>query len=151
MQGRTLQGIVENDTPNRDTAIYGMFGGHVNITDGRYVYMRAPGPDNQPLKHYTLMPTHMRSPFTTVNWQKWKNMTRSLSLKNFPVMRIPATGMAQLTSEFKTQLFDLKKDPSQIQPILDNTIEKQMISKLRQALEWNHAPTEQYLRLGLDY
>ena len=58
---------------------------------------------------------------------------------------------AQLTSEFKTQLFDLKNDPSQIQPILDNTIEKQMISKLRQALEWNHAPTEQYLRLGLEY
>ena len=151
MQGRTLQGIVENDTPNRDTAIYGMFGGHVNITDGRYVYMRAPGPDNQPLNHYTLMPTHMRSPFTTRELAKMEKHDPLAFTKNCPVMRIPATGMAQLTSEFKTQLFDLKNDPSQLQPILDNTIEEQMISKLRQALEWNHAPTEQYLRLGLEY
>ena len=128
-----------------------MFGGHVNITDGRYVYMRAPVPDNQPLYHYTLMPTHMRSPFTTRELAKMEKHDPLAFTKNCPVMRIPATGMAQLTSEFKTQLFDLKNDPSQIQPILDNTIEKQMISKLRQALEWNHAPTEQYLRLGLEY
>lgn len=38
-----------------DAAIFGMFGGHVNITDGRRVYMRGPAnADNTPLYEYTL-------------------------------------------------------------------------------------------------
>ena len=49
----------------REAAIFGNHGGQVNVTDGRYVYMRAPAqPDNQPLYNYTLMPTHMRDPFS---------------------------------------------------------------------------------------
>ena len=40
-------------------------GGHVNITDGRYVYMRGPvdPTQNEPLYNYTLMPNHMRDRF----------------------------------------------------------------------------------------
>ena len=42
--------------------MFGVHGGQVNVTDGRYVYMRGPArADNAPLSEYTLMPTHMRA------------------------------------------------------------------------------------------
>jgi len=38
--------------------------GHVNVIDGRYVYMLAPdNAENGPLFDYTLMPTHLARPF----------------------------------------------------------------------------------------
>mmetsp|Transcript_5870 Transcript_5870/g.6341 ORF Transcript_5870/g.6341 Transcript_5870/m.6341 type:complete len:110 (+) Transcript_5870:1-330(+) len=43
-QGSSLEGRLANPgAPSvRPCVIYGMFGGHVNVTDGRYVYMRGP-------------------------------------------------------------------------------------------------------------
>ena len=42
MQGVPLASTIEDDTPVREAALFGVNGGHVNATDGRYVYMRAP-------------------------------------------------------------------------------------------------------------
>jgi arylsulfatase A-like enzyme len=42
MTGRPLGEAVAHDTPVRDYALFGYFGGHINITDGDYVYMRCP-------------------------------------------------------------------------------------------------------------
>ena len=42
MQGHSLRDTVATDEPVREAALFGIFGGHVNCTDGRYVYMRAP-------------------------------------------------------------------------------------------------------------
>lgn len=59
MQGKDLEATIASDRPVRDSAIFGMHGGHVNVTDGRYVYMRAPMTEsNMPLYNYTLMPTY---------------------------------------------------------------------------------------------
>src|SRR5690625_2379924 len=64
MQGRSLSGVIAERASLRETALFGIHGGHANVTDGRYVYMRAPvTPDNQPLAEYTLMPTSMRGRF----------------------------------------------------------------------------------------
>ena len=137
------------DAKVRDTAIYGMFGAHVNITDGRHVYMRGPVGDNAPLNHYTLMPTHMRSPFSVrelaaMQWHAPLGFT-----KGCPVMRIPSTGLGRLVEAFKTQLFDLATDPGQTNPIDDANIEARMRAALEQALREHAAPPEQYQRLGL--
>ena len=65
MQGIPLREAIAEDKPVREAALYGLHGGHVNITDGRYTYMRAPAkPENTPLYNYTLMPTHMRARFS---------------------------------------------------------------------------------------
>ena len=65
MLGLPLRDTVANDTPVREAGLFGLFGAHVNVTDGRYVYMRAPArPDNAPLHNYTVMPTHMRGMFS---------------------------------------------------------------------------------------
>ena len=65
MQGRPLAGVLTGGAPIREFGLFGGFGGHVSITDGRYVYMRAPADErNEPLFEHTLMPTHMRGMFT---------------------------------------------------------------------------------------
>ena len=64
MDGRSLTPILKKDAPIREAALFGVHGGHVNVTDGRYVYMHACAePSNQPLYDYTLMPMHMNAPF----------------------------------------------------------------------------------------
>ena len=150
MQGHDLKSLNADDSAVRDASIYGMFGGHVNVTDGEYVYMRAPKEGNGPLNHYTLVPMHMRSPFSTselagMKWHEGFSFT-----KGCPVMRIPAPGMARVTTEFKTQLFDLKNDPRQVNPIENLNVEAQMIELMRNSMERNDAPPEQYERLGLN-
>ncbi len=51
MTGKDLADVIAKDTPVRDAAIFGMHGAHVNITDGRYVYMRAPLPPFNLARH----------------------------------------------------------------------------------------------------
>ncbi|SUH16631.1 sulfatase [Salmonella enterica subsp. enterica] len=40
MQGQPLAKVIASDEPVREGALFGVFSGHVNVTDGRYVYMR---------------------------------------------------------------------------------------------------------------
>ncbi|EBS4177570.1 sulfatase, partial [Salmonella enterica subsp. enterica serovar Bovismorbificans] len=64
MTGQPLRPAIERDEPVRDYALFGYFGGHINITDGEYVYMRCPREQNKAnLYEYTLMPTRIDSPF----------------------------------------------------------------------------------------
>ncbi len=64
MQGIPLTAAVTADHRLREAVLFGIHGGHVNVTDGRYLYMRAPVElANRPLYEYTLMPTHMRHSF----------------------------------------------------------------------------------------
>ena len=149
MDGTPLRATIEEDTRVRDTTIYGMFGAHVNITDGRHVYMRGPVEDNAPLYQYTLMPVHLRSPFST---RELANMQWNPPLgftKGCPVMRIPSTGVGRVPEAFKTHLFDLATDPGQLNPIEDDAVEARMVGMLKEAPAAHQAPPEQYQRLGL--
>ena len=150
MQGSDLRDLNNDDTPVRDAAIYGMFGGHVNITDGDYVYMRGPENGNQSLAHYTLMPTHMRSPFSPRELEKMSWHEGFSFTKGCPVMRIPAGMQGRLAQTFKTQLFDLQKDPGQLNPVRDEKVENRLISRMKEALHWNDSPPEQFERLAID-
>lgn len=149
MQGHDLQELGKSDQAVREASIFGMFGGHVNVTDGNYVYMRAPRDGNGPLNHYTLMPNHMASPFSTrelanMQWHEGFSFT-----KGCPVMQIPGTGLGRVTQEFTTQLFDLKNDPEQENPIQDPATEERMMGLLRRTMEQSDAPPEQFERLEL--
>ncbi len=149
MQGSDLLELIRSDVAVRDVALYGMFGAHVNITDGRYVYMRAPEGSNEPLNQYTLMPTHMRSPFSP---RELANMQWNEPLafsKGCPVMRIPALGRRDLDGLFVTQLFDLSSDPGQTSPTSNAEVEARLTNFMIDAMKWNHAPAEQFERLGL--
>ena len=57
MEGKPLRPVIEQDVPVREGGLFGIFGGQVCCTDGTWVYMRSPLPDNQPRYEYTLMVT----------------------------------------------------------------------------------------------
>jgi arylsulfatase A-like enzyme len=152
MQGQPLAATVAEDTPVREAALFGVHGGHVNVTDGRYVYMRGPAtPENGPQFEYTLMPTHMRHTFDVAELQDISLADPFPFTKGCRTMQIPSrTGPWQETAlEYGTMLFDLQADPAQEHPIHDPAAEARMIGLMTGLMAANDAPDEQYARLGV--
>ena len=153
MTGHSLRPVLRDDTPLRDTAIFGIFGGQVNITDGRYVYMRAAArEDNQPLHQHTLMPAHMREAFALDEFEgvelgepfsftKGVRPLRILSRRKRPFEKNDACR--------RNLLFDLREDPGQARPLDDPGIERRFVESLGREMEAVDAPGGQFARLGL--
>lgn len=152
MQGAALREAVAADRPVREAALFGLHGGHVNVTDGRYVYMRGPhSPDDEPLYEYTLMPTHMRARFSVEELRELELAEPFGFTKGCRTLRIPARGGSWWDAyRFGTPLFDLRSDPSQEQPIDEPEVEKRLVHHLVRLMRENDAPPEQFTRLGLD-
>ncbi len=152
MLGTTLAKVVERDRSPRESALYGIHGGHVNCTDGRYVYMRGPMMDgkrrNGPLFQYTHMPTHMHSRFAVSELQKWEKHPGFAFTKGCPVMQIPCREDFWM-QELETRLYDLASDYGQLTPLDDPAQEARMTGLLVRAMQRAEAPPEQYERLGL--
>ncbi len=149
MQGHVLKETIATDYKVRDAALFGLHGAHVNVTDGRYVYMRAPiFADNIPLYNYTLMPTHMRSRFSLEELQEISLQEPFSFTKGIQTMKIKAS-TGKHFHDFGTLLYDVQKDPKQQSPIKDQQLEQKMIAAMKQLMEANDAPLEQYIRLGI--
>ncbi|TBL79141.1 sulfatase [Paenibacillus thalictri] len=149
MQGHVLKDTIADNRKVREAALFGLHGGHVNVTDGRYVYMRAPvSKDNTPLYNYTLMPTHMRSRFSVKELQEIALQKPFAFTKGVQTMKIKASGYNQAHS-FGTLLYDVVDDPQQQRAIQDADLEQTMIGHLKRLMEQNDAPPEQYERLGI--
>jgi Arylsulfatase A and related enzymes len=150
MQGRSLRPVIEGDAPVRDYALFGHHGSYVNVCDGRYVYMRAPGSlANRPIYEYTLMPTHMRELFQPRELQDTE-MARPFSFtKGCKVMKIASVGERDRSASFGTKLYDIKSDPRQERPLDDLEVEARMARLLARAMRENDCPEEQFARLGL--
>lgn len=148
MQGKSLTGTLAVDKPVREAALFGAFGSHVNCTDGRYVYMRAPKVDNRPLYEYTLMPTHLRAPFPVDELQDIELAPPFAFTKGCRTMKIAGDAWGRVR-EFQTLLFDVDADPEQKSPLNNPDIERLMIQKLVELMRETDAPEEQYERLGL--
>jgi len=154
MQGRPLRETVANDSPVRKAGLFGVHGGHVNVTDGRYVYMRGPvSAANAPLFEYTHMPTHMRGMFGVKALRTTRLAPPFAFTKGCPVMKIDMSrlqGTWAKAYDFGTLLYDLESDPKQERPLHDVKVEKRMLGHLVRQMKQNDAPREQYRRLGLN-
>ena len=149
MHGRSLRPSVESDARPREYALFGSFGGHVSVTDGRHVYMRAGiDPSNQPLFEHTLMPTHMRTRFTPAELAGAELHPGFSFTKGVPVLRTIGDTFGR-PYEFGTLLFDLESDPDQRDPLVDDDVELRMVTALVDLLRDNDAPPSQFERLGL--
>lgn len=175
MQGKPLCTVINDNKANRDYALFGVHGGHVNVFDGQYVYMKAPmTQDNQPLYEYTLMPTHMRNRFgigelrTAILTEPFGFTKDCPLLKIEKVSGISQSGFSDLlmgggdrqaaryidnnsltnAANFGDKLFDLKADPKQEYELDDAAIELRMADILINAMKENDAPPEQFLRIG---
>ncbi|WP_431873638.1 sulfatase [Amycolatopsis sacchari] len=148
MQGSDL------GTPGRTRsgALFGVHGGHVNVTDGRFVYMRAAvSEDNGPLEEYTLMPTRMRARFLPRELSAWEPAEPFSFTKGLRTMRVPASGGWMNPWRHGTLLFDLEADPGQEHPIADDETELRMLRLLARLMHDNEAPRSQFERLGIPW
>ncbi len=151
MQGRDLAATIASDEPVRQAGLFGIHGGHVNVTDGRYVYMRAPVAENRPLNQYTLMPCHMRHTFGVHELQDIRLAEPFGFTKGCRTMQIACGGPGGWTdaSQFGTLLYDNETDPAQNSPLDDPEIEGRMIDHLVREMHAGEAPPEQFERLAL--
>ena len=150
MQGQPLREAVASDAPVREAALYGAHGGHVNVTDGRHVYMRASANEgNQPLYNYTLMATQMRQRYQVEELRDIDLAAPFTFTKDCPTVKIPAGRGPLWVPYFENLLFDTTADPGQLNPIEDAAVEARMSEYLVDLMRANDAPSEQYERLGL--
>jgi arylsulfatase A-like enzyme len=152
MQGVPLRETVACDQPVREAGLFGIHGGHVNVTDGRHVYMRAPvREDNSPLYNYTLMPTHMNRPFPPEEFDGVELAPSFKFTKNCKTLKTNACGQGGWAGAhgFGTLLYDIEADYEQKESLKDPAMEKIMIGHLLREMKKNDAPAEQFERLGL--
>lgn len=150
MQGLSLAATVATGEPTREAVLYGSHGSHINVTDGRYTYLRAPKNEvNDPLYDYTHMPTHMRARFSPVEMQAIELAEPFSFTKGCRTLKIPTTTGRLNPYIYGTLLFDLHNDPEQAQPLVDEAIERRMIALMVALMQANDAPAEQYERLNL--
>ena len=152
MQGIPLKETIANDRPVREAALFGQHGSHVNCTDGRYVYMRAPARENnEPLANYTLMPTHMRRRFTPEDLEGAELAEPFSFTKGCRTLRTTSKAVWLFEKpRMETLLFDLEADPEQVAPIQDAAAEERMAAHLTRLMQENDAPAEQFQRLGIE-
>jgi arylsulfatase A-like enzyme len=149
MQGHDLARPLADDAPVREGALFGAHGGHVNVTDGRYVYMRGcMDVGNAPLEDLTLMPTRMRSRFAVEDLREMELVEPLSFTKGLKVLRVPATTWTPPYA-YGTLLYDLETDPGQQHPLVDDEVELRMLGLLRELMLENDAPESQFARLGI--
>jgi arylsulfatase A-like enzyme len=150
MLGHDLAGVVVDDSPVRDAAIFGYHGNRVNITDGRYVYLRTSrSDDNQPLHTHTLMPASMRGfkgNLTDVELAEPFSFTRGMKL-----LRIPTKGSLSqpVGGPVGDLLYDVAADPQQQTPVADDGVVERLSARMAELMRECDAPADQFQRLGL--
>jgi len=145
MLGHDLAGVLADDTPVRDAAIFGYHNSRVNITDGRYAYYRDAVCD-APCPVHTLMPTNMRL---------WKTDIANAELsREFAFTR--GMPLLRFQRDRKTRdnygdhlLFDLGADPAQEHPLRDEAVEDRLCRAMAGLMEACEAPADQYARMGV--
>lgn len=149
MEGRDLADTITSDKPVHDAIIYGIHGGHVNCTDGRYTYMRGWGETNEPVNNYTLMPSHVRRMFSPEELKGAQFGRTFRFTKGVKLLQIPGTGVQSQPEDGSTFLFDLQNDPGQLYPIQDAEAEEYMLTHMIRLMEENDTPPEQFERLKI--
>lgn len=150
MQGKPL-GYHDN---GREAGLFGLHGGHINVTDGRYVYMRAPiDPNDKELFNYTLMPTHIYARFTVDELQDMELVDPLPFSKGCKVLKIRALKPSHNTYQHTMGdfLFDLQSDPEQATNLIHECPEvvSRMQDLMVMLLRQSDAMEETYHRYGL--
>lgn len=151
MRGAPLRETVASDAPVREGALFGIHGAQVNVTDGRYVYMRSARDEaNEPLNNYTLMPTTMRGFLSLEDLRRAELAPPFSFTKGCPTLRLPARGWVGACDDVRqTLLWDVEEDPRQERALSDPTIARRMAGLMAHLMTDYDAPPDQFERLGL--
>jgi hypothetical protein len=148
---------LKDDTPNRDSLIFGMFGGPVGVTDGTYTYYRYPEDlSGQNLHLYTLMPAHMIDLFDIGELQSSELAPSFNFTKGAPTLKMKLdpknTQVGQdgdNLEDCETVLFDVVADPLQESPLNDPAAEKRLEAKIAHHFALQDAPAELFTHFDL--
>ena len=159
VRGSSLLPLFAHDQPQRDIGIFGMFGGPIGATDGRYTYYLYPEDLYAPgLYEYTLMPMHLHTLFSGAEMRTAKlaepfDFTKKMPLLRIDALkdarRIPMQDGKKFDPGVGTTLYDLATDPKQQRPFRDAAIEKRFHAGIARVLRAHDAPPEFYRRYGV--
>ncbi len=148
MTGKSLLPVVEKNEKIRDYALFGYHEGHLNITDGRYVYMLAPD-SSKSIYEYTLMPTHMRKMFEPAELQNIELQEPYKFTKGVKTMKIETKFIMANMENYGTRLYDLDTDPKQETLLNDTEKEAELTNEIIKLLQINDCPDEKYVRFNI--
>ncbi|WP_044297380.1 sulfatase [Robinsoniella peoriensis] len=150
MQGKPLRKVVEQNEVIHEYAFFGFHEGHLNVTDGDWVYMKAPV-SREPYYEYTLMPTHMTNRFQVNELQDIELQEPFSLTKGCKTMKIQRKEhiVNNDHANYGTKLFYLPDDPKQEHNLVDPEQETILINALLDMMHHDDCPTERYKRYGL--
>ena len=155
--GHSLMPLMARDQSLRESLVFGMFGGPVGATDGKYSYYLYPNDlSGENLRLYTLMPSHMLSLFNMDELKTSELAPPFDFTKGVPILKIrldPANSQVgqdgQTLEDCETALYDLESDPAQLHPIQDPSVIAQLTSEIEKHFERHDAPAELYTHFSL--
>ena len=146
--GKSLVKAVKENRPVHDSILFGIHGGHVNITDGNYTFMKSNvTDDNQPYVECTLMPTKMRGFFSKEELMSATLMQGDKHSNGIPYLKYQSKSYMN-SKVFGDLLFD-SNDVFQQENIFDPVIREKYERMLKAKMELLEAPMEELVRLGL--
>ena len=161
VQGKSLLSFLGKEEASNRSALFGYWGGGVNLADGKYTFFNYP--DNMKrseANQYTLMPTHLRQ-FFTLNELKSAKLNEPFSFtKGVPLLKIqnqedgPAIGNNvggkdnMNFEEMVTALYNIKNDPGQLENIIDSPEKNRLLEEMKRKMLENDAPKEVLERFG---
>jgi arylsulfatase A-like enzyme len=158
VEGKSLVPLMSKDNDLRTSAIFGYWGGGVNLTDGQYTYFAYPKDMlNQDLYQYTLMPTHMTKPFS-IEELKGSTLVPPFNFtKELPLLKVPHKSKADTKThsyhfpekmeETQSAIYDVSLDPGQQQKIENLQVKAKLDAELLRLIRENDAPTEALKRM----
>src|SRR5579859_230431 len=158
IEGYSVLAAARAARPLREAALFGYFGGAVNVTDGTYTYHRFPAdPKNQELFQYTVMPTHIHSAFLPEELAGTSLSDGFPFTKGAKVLKVPVIERSPMYLNYgpgallenDTRLYDLAADPGQQHPLKDPAQERRLAALMAQLIAANQAPPEAFRRLDL--
>lgn len=147
MQGKPLRNAIERNEKVRNYALFGYHDAHCNITDGNWVYMKAPV-EGKAFYEYTLMPTHMQRRFSPEELQNIELQEPFTFTKGCRTMKIRAQEGMNNPVNFGTKLFCLKEDPNQEHPLNDIVKETELANEMIRLMHEDECPKERFARFG---
>lgn len=147
VQGKSLIKAMQEDISIHESILYGIHGGHVNITDEEYTLMKSNiNDDNQPFVECTLMPTNMRGFFTSDVLKTALLMEGDSFSRGIPYLKY--TSKTYLNSKiFGDILLDSEGNEIDISTHIDlyESYKRKLANKMKEV----DCPSEEFLRLGL--
>ena len=157
--GTSLLPLIEGTaTSVRDLALFGYWGRHVGVTDGRHRYLRGCGEENLPLSmwsnRWSTMPVHpmpelrLPRPDARAELRMMPGTGVPVIVQPFgPGDRLPYWAFGPPPGE--TLLFDTSVDPGETENRSGDRIERDLIDGLAGALHAISAPDDLLARIGV--